>query len=161
MHYTQGFTFLLNMGLFLLCRLFNWIFWILVEYKRARSELKKKSIETVRLQKKLRKGNSHNGGMGGSFTGTLPRNHGSGNSLGSSGSDSISLHGVNRDLNRILEVALRDNADKRQAFEDSEKHAIKTALIEERSRFALFVSYLKPVVVRKSSIISLQWLQVY
>ncbi|XP_021943180.1 uncharacterized protein LOC110841623 isoform X5 [Folsomia candida] len=106
------------------------------EYKRARTELKKRSIETIRLQKKLRKGSSHNGG---SFTGTLPR------SGGSNGSDTGSLHGGNQ-LNRILEVALRDNADKRQAFEDAEKVAIRNALLEERSRFALFVSYLKPVV---------------
>jgi len=103
----------------------------------------------LRLQKKLRKGALHNGGLTGSFTGTLPRNHhGSGSSLGSSNaSDSISLHGGNRDLNRILEVALRDTAEKRQAFEDSEKQAIRAALTEERSRFCLFVSYLKPVVV--------------
>jgi hypothetical protein len=122
---------------------------LISEYKRARSELKKRSIETVRLQKKLRKGSVHNNGMGGSFTGTLPRNHGSGTSLGSNGSDSISLHGHggSRDLSRILEVALRDSADKRQAFEDTEKQAIRNALLEERSRFALFVSYLKPVVV--------------
>lgn len=95
---------------------------LISEYKRARTELKKRSIETIRLQKKLRKGSSHNGG---SFTGTLPR------SGGSNGSDTGSLHGGNQ-LNRILEVALRDNADKRQAFEDAEKVVSK---IVERNIF--------------------------
>jgi len=53
----------------------------------------------------------------------------------------------NRDLNKVLEVALRDTADKRQQFEETEKQAIRAALIEERSRFCTFVSFLKPVVV--------------
>lgn len=72
---------------------------------------------------------------------------GTGNMTTSGGGDAFGLHG-NRELNKVLEVALRETTEKKQAFEDAEKHAIRTALIEERSRFCLFVSYLKPVVVR-------------
>jgi hypothetical protein len=47
----------------------------------------------------------------------------------------------------MLEVALRETTEKRQAFEETEKQAIRTALCEERSRFCIFVSFLKPIIV--------------
>lgn len=51
------------------------------------------------------------------------------------------------EIQRNLDTALQDVSDKFLILEETEKHALRTALIEERSRFCLFVSYLKPVVV--------------
>lgn len=83
---------------------------IFVDYKRARAELKKRSTDTLRLQKKMRKG------TGG-------------------------------DLQKRFECGLQDVTERRQLLEETEKHAVKAALIEERGRFCTFVSFLKPVVV--------------
>lgn len=82
-----------------------------VEYKRTRHEIKKKSSDTMRLQKKVKK---------------------------------ASIRG---DLQRTLDCALQDVNDKFLLLEETEKQAVRTALIEERSRFCLFVTCLKPVVV--------------
>ncbi|XP_068894467.1 protein MTSS 1 isoform X5 [Tenebrio molitor] len=79
------------------------------DFKRARTELKKRSTDTLRLQKKMRKG------AGG-------------------------------DLQKRLECGLQDVTERRQLLEETEKHAVKGALIEERSRFCTFVGLLKPVV---------------
>ncbi|XP_063908302.1 protein MTSS 2 isoform X2 [Zophobas morio] len=79
------------------------------DYKRARSELKKRSTDTLRLQKKMRKG------AGG-------------------------------DLQKRLECGLQDVTERRQLLEETEKHAVRAALIEERGRFCTFVGLLKPVV---------------
>ncbi|KAL3288715.1 hypothetical protein HHI36_003150 [Cryptolaemus montrouzieri] len=79
------------------------------DYKRARNELKKRSTDTLRLQKKMRKG------AGG-------------------------------DLQKRLECGLQDVTERRQILEETEKHAVRAALLEERSRFCIFVGFLKPVV---------------
>ncbi|RZC34520.1 A-agglutinin anchorage subunit [Asbolus verrucosus] len=79
------------------------------DYKRARAELKKRSTDTLRLQKKVRKG------AGG-------------------------------DLQKRLECGLQDVTERRQLLEETEKHAVRAALIEERGRFCTFVGLLKPVV---------------
>lgn len=81
------------------------------DFKRARAELKKRSTDTLRLQKKMRKG------AGG-------------------------------DLQKRFECGLQDVTERRQLLEETEKHAARAALTEERSRFCTFVSFLKPVVVR-------------
>ena len=47
-----------------------------------------------------------------------------------------------------LDNALQDVNDKFLILEETEKNAVRTALIEERGRFCLFISFLKPVVVR-------------
>jgi hypothetical protein len=89
------------------------VFFLIVrcpDFKRARTELKKRSTDTLRLQKKMRKG------AGG-------------------------------DLQKRLECGLQDVTERRQLLEETEKHAVKGALIEERSRFCTFVGLLKPVVV--------------
>lgn len=80
------------------------------DYKRARAELKKRSTDTLRLQKKMRKG-----GCGG-------------------------------DVQKRLECGLQDVNERRQLLEETEKHAVRAALVEERSRFCTFVGLLKPVV---------------
>ncbi|KRT81434.1 hypothetical protein AMK59_5999 [Oryctes borbonicus] len=79
------------------------------EYKKARSELKKRSTDTLRLQKKMRKG------AGG-------------------------------DLQKRLEYGLQDVNEKRHFLEETEKQAVRAALLEERNRFCSFVGFLKPVM---------------
>ncbi|XP_076259378.1 missing-in-metastasis isoform X5 [Rhynchophorus ferrugineus] len=79
------------------------------DYKRARAELKKRSTDTLRLQKKMRKGAGH-------------------------------------DVQKRFECGLQDVTERRQLLEETEKHAVRAALIEERGRFCAFVGLLKPVV---------------
>lgn len=81
-----------------------------LDFKRARAELKKRSTDTLRLQKKVRKGGSG-------------------------------------ELQKRLEYGLQDVNERRQLLEETEKQAVRSALLEERSRFCLFVGFLKPVVV--------------
>lgn len=87
---------------------FMYLFYL--DYKRARSELKKRSTDTLRLQKKLKKG-------------------------------------VGGDVQKRFECGLQDVTERRQLLEETEKHAARAALIEERTRFCSFVGLLKPVVV--------------
>lgn len=78
-----------------------------LEYKKARAELKKRSTDTLRLQKKARKGAKMN----------------------------------------ELHKALQDVSDRKAVLEETEKRAVREALIEERSRYCIFVTILKPVLV--------------
>lgn len=55
--------------------------------------------------------------------------------------------GPGPDLQTRLDSALHDVNDKYMTLEETEKNAVRNALIEERSRFCAFVSCLKPVVV--------------
>jgi hypothetical protein len=52
------------------------------------------------------------------------------------------------DLQQRLDHSMQDVNDKFHALEETEKNAVRTALIEERSRFCHFITCLKPVVVR-------------
>ncbi|XP_030074874.1 protein MTSS 1 isoform X6 [Microcaecilia unicolor] len=78
------------------------------EYKKARQEIKKKSSDTLKLQKKAKKGRG--------------------------------------DIQPQLDNALQDVNDKYLLLEETEKQAVRKALIEERSRFCTFVSMLRPVI---------------
>ncbi|NXA41605.1 MTSSL protein, partial [Eudromia elegans] len=78
------------------------------EYKRARHEIKKKSSDTLKLQKKARKGKG--------------------------------------DLQPQLDHALQDVNDMYLLLEETEKQAVRRALIEERGRFCTFITFLQPVV---------------
>ncbi|NWR60107.1 MTSSL protein, partial [Bucorvus abyssinicus] len=78
------------------------------EYKRARHEIKKKSSDTLKLQKKARKGEG--------------------------------------DLQPQLDNALQDVNDMYLLLEETEKQAVRKALIEERGRFCTFITFLQPVV---------------
>ncbi|XP_041446188.1 protein MTSS 2 isoform X2 [Xenopus laevis] len=80
------------------------------EYKRARHEIKKKSSDTLKLQKKARK------------------------VLGKG------------DLQPQLDHALQDVNDMYLLLEETEKQAVRRALIEERGRFCSFIALLQPVV---------------
>uniref|UniRef100_H0XJY5 MTSS I-BAR domain containing 2 n=1 Tax=Otolemur garnettii TaxID=30611 RepID=H0XJY5_OTOGA len=81
------------------------------EYKRARHEIKKKSSDTLKLQKKARKAPPGKG-----------------------------------DLQPQLDSALQDVNDMYLLLEETEKQAVRRALIEERGRFCTFITFLQPVV---------------
>ena len=80
---------------------------LLTEYKKTRAELKKRSTDTLRLQKKARKSGKMDD----------------------------------------FQKALLDMSEKKNFLEETERRAVREALIEERRRYCLFVTYLKPVVV--------------
>uniref|UniRef100_A0A8C4F7V2 IMD domain-containing protein n=1 Tax=Dicentrarchus labrax TaxID=13489 RepID=A0A8C4F7V2_DICLA len=84
------------------------------EYKRARQEIKKKSSDTLKLQKKAKKG---------------------------------------RDIQPQLDSAMQDVSDKYILLEETEKQALRKALIEDRQRFCCFVAMLRPVVDEEISML--------
>lgn len=51
------------------------------------------------------------------------------------------------DLQPQLDSAMQDVSDRYLLLEETEKQAVRKALVEERSRFCCFVSMLRPVVV--------------
>ncbi|XP_028823232.1 protein MTSS 2-like isoform X4 [Denticeps clupeoides] len=81
------------------------------EYKRSCQEIKKKSSDTLRLQKKARKEISGRGGL-------QPR----------------------------LSSAMQDVSDMFLLMQETEKQAVRRALVEERGRYCTFISLLQPVV---------------
>ncbi|XP_039973241.1 protein MTSS 1-like isoform X2 [Xiphias gladius] len=85
------------------------------EYKRARQEIKKKSSDTLKLQKKAKKGRG--------------------------------------DIQPQLDSAMQDVSDKYILLEETEKQALRKALIEERQRFCCFVAMLRPVVDEEISML--------
>nr|XP_055065515.1 protein MTSS 1-like isoform X9 [Misgurnus anguillicaudatus] len=89
------------------------------EYKRARQEIKKKSSDTLKLQKKAKKADALGRG----------------------------------DIQPQLDSAMQDVSDKYLLLEETEKQAVRKALIEERGRFCVFVSMLKPVVDEEMSML--------
>ncbi|XP_043972916.1 protein MTSS 1-like isoform X6 [Gambusia affinis] len=86
------------------------------EYKRARQEIKKKSSDTLKLQKKAKKGRG--------------------------------------DFQPQLNSAMQDVSDKYILLEETEKQALRKALIEERQRFCCFVALLQPVVDEEMSMLA-------
>ncbi|XP_012231027.2 serine-rich adhesin for platelets isoform X1 [Linepithema humile] len=96
------------------------------EFKKARTELKKRSTDTLRLQKKkARKGQVHLHVQG------QPQSH-------SCSSDV--------ELNRMLESSAAVVQEKRLSLEETERKAVRAALLEERGRFCLLARFLKPVL---------------
>uniref|UniRef100_A0AAQ4QZX7 MTSS I-BAR domain containing 1 n=1 Tax=Gasterosteus aculeatus aculeatus TaxID=481459 RepID=A0AAQ4QZX7_GASAC len=85
------------------------------EYKKARQEIKKRSSDTLKLQKKAKKGRG--------------------------------------DLQPQLDSAMQEVSDKFLLLEETEKQAVRKALVEERSRFCCFASMLKPVVEEEMSML--------
>ncbi|XP_026143092.1 MTSS1-like protein isoform X5 [Carassius auratus] len=79
------------------------------EYKRSRQEIKKKSSDTIKLQKKARKGRG----------GLQPQ----------------------------LDSAMQDVSDMYLLMEETEKQAVRRALLEERGRYCTFISFLQPIVI--------------
>ncbi|XP_068432113.1 protein MTSS 2 isoform X2 [Clinocottus analis] len=78
------------------------------EYKRSRHEIKKKSSDTMKLQKKARKGRV--------------------------------------DLQPQVDSAMQDVTDLCLLMEETEKQAVRRALVEERGRFCTVIGFLQPVV---------------
>ncbi|XP_037640207.1 protein MTSS 1-like isoform X7 [Sebastes umbrosus] len=89
------------------------------EYKRARQEIKRKSSDTLKLQKKAKK--ADNLGRG--------------------------------DIQPQLDSAMQDVSDKYILLEETEKQALRKALIEDRQRFCCFVAMLRPVVDEEISML--------
>nr|XP_015828817.2 protein MTSS 1 isoform X1 [Nothobranchius furzeri] len=89
------------------------------EYKKARQEIKKRSSDTLKLQKKAKKADVFGRG----------------------------------DLQPQLDSAMQDISDKYLLLEETEKQAVRKALVEERSRFCCFVSMLRPVVDEEMSML--------
>ncbi|XP_076750652.1 uncharacterized protein LOC143423303 isoform X5 [Xylocopa sonorina] len=93
------------------------------EYKKAKAELRKRSTDTLRLQKKkARKGQ-----------------HLQGQSQGHGASGDI-------ELNRMLESSAAVVQEKRLSLEETERRAVRAALLEERGRYCLLARFLKPVL---------------
>jgi len=86
------------------------------------------------MQKKFRKPN-YPAGM---FSGTLTRSH---------GKSEYAHPSITRDTNLVLEAATRETGEKKMIMDNAEKQAVKTVMIEDRSRFCSFAAILKPLVV--------------
>ncbi|XP_056137259.1 MTSS I-BAR domain containing 2a isoform X1 [Lampris incognitus] len=78
------------------------------EYKRSRQEIKRKSSDTMKLQKKARKGRGN--------------------------------------LRPQLDSAMQDVSDLYLLMEETERQAVRRALLEERGRYCTFINLLQPVV---------------
>lgn len=97
--------------------------------------MKKKSSDTLRLQKKkARKGLQTQ-----QIYGTLPHGVSQGNASNLASSDV--------ELGRLLESSAAVVQEKRQTLEETERKAVRAALLEERGRFCQFARFLKPVLV--------------
>uniref|UniRef100_A0A1A7YAQ5 Metastasis suppressor 1-like n=1 Tax=Iconisemion striatum TaxID=60296 RepID=A0A1A7YAQ5_9TELE len=82
------------------------------EYKKARQEIKKRSSDTLKLQKKAKKADVFGRG----------------------------------DLQPQLDSAMQDVSDLYLLMEETEKQAVRRALLEERGRYCTFINLLQPVV---------------
>lgn len=102
------------------------------EYKKAKSELKKRSTDTLRLQKKkARKG--------------IVPNHGH-NQLSSAIQSQSGNRIDNVELTKLLETSAASVYEKRLILEETERKAVRAALLEERGRYCQFAKFLKPVL---------------
>ncbi|XP_046597748.1 uncharacterized protein PB18E9.04c isoform X1 [Neodiprion lecontei] len=90
------------------------------EYKKAKTELKKRSTDTLRLQKKKAR-KIHGQGQGQCTGGDL-------------------------ELCKLLESSAAVVREKRISLEETERKAVRAALVEERGRFCLLARFLKPVL---------------
>lgn len=107
------------------------------EYKKAKSELKKRSTDTLRLQKKkARKGIVQSHGHS-----QITALQAQGNRLDDS------------ELNRLLESSEASVQEKRFSLEETERKAVRAALLEERGRFCQFAKFLRPVLDEEISML--------
>lgn len=58
------------------------------------------------------------------------------------------------DLQRRVDWSLQDVTERRQILEETAKRAVRAALVEERSRFCIFVGFLRPVVEEEVAMLS-------
>ncbi|KAM5281730.1 protein MTSS 1 isoform 4-T4 [Ctenodactylus gundi] len=101
------------------------------EYKKARQEIKKKSSDTLKLQKKAKKEDGVSASLVWGFV----------------------LFAGRGDIQPQLDSALQDVNDKYLLLEETEKQAVRKALIEERGRFCTFISMLRPVIEEEISML--------
>jgi hypothetical protein len=80
------------------------------EYKRCRAELKKRSSDTLRLQKKAKKGQ------------------------------------IGDNLQTLMDSSMQTVNQQRAELEEVERKSLRSAMIEDRTRFCTFVCMLTPVV---------------
>nr|XP_020144603.1 metastasis suppressor protein 1 isoform X5 [Microcebus murinus] len=105
------------------------------EYKKARQEIKKKSSDTLKLQKKAKKVSIVYPAL--SHRAPPPP-----------------VDALGRgDIQPQLDSALQDVNDKYLLLEETEKQAVRKALIEERGRFCTFISMLRPVIEEEISML--------
>lgn len=91
------------------------------EYKRCRAELKKRSQDTLRLQKKARKSSSQ----------------------AMMGANTLN---VDKSIKSMMESSMMDVTQRRTDLEDVERKSLRAAMLEERMRYCAFVNLLQPVV---------------
>ncbi|CAK9803717.1 Protein MTSS 1 [Anthophora plagiata] len=94
------------------------------EYKKAKAELRKRSTDTLRLQKKKARKGQHLQGH-------------------------VQVHGGSLgdiELTRMLESSAAVVQEKRLSLEETERRAVRAALLEERGRYCLLARFLKPVL---------------
>ncbi|XP_075817052.1 protein MTSS 1 isoform X2 [Microtus pennsylvanicus] len=119
------------------------------EYKKARQEIKKKSSDTLKLQKKAKKVDTQ----------ASSRYSEEKNALAVFPEGVLADTGLCRvaqgrgDIQPQLDSALQDVNDKYLLLEETEKQAVRKALIEERGRFCTFISMLRPVIEEEISML--------
>nr|XP_032816719.1 protein MTSS 2 isoform X11 [Petromyzon marinus] len=99
------------------------------EYKKARQEIKKKSTDTIRLQKKAKKE-------------TCCREEPRGINK------RVEIIG-NREVQPALDSALQEVTDTYLLLQEEEKQAVRRALLEERSRYCTFTYMLRDVLTHE------------
>ncbi|KAG8515505.1 Protein MTSS 1 [Galemys pyrenaicus] len=127
------------------------------EYKKARQEIKKKSSDTLKLQKKAKKETNILceswkivvsapawTGVGVVF---VPKQ------VLQQAPPGLCLSAGRGDIQPQLDSALQDVNDKYLLLEETEKQAVRKALIEERGRFCAFISMLRPVIEEEISML--------
>ncbi|XP_034619483.1 protein MTSS 1 isoform X7 [Trachemys scripta elegans] len=121
------------------------------EYKKARQEIKKKSSDTLKLQKKAKKAEA----LGcESCASSQPSGSLSPSIAPGWFTELESTSSTGRgDIQPQLDSALQDVNDKYLLLEETEKQAVRKALIEERSRFCTFISMLRPVIEEEISML--------
>ncbi|CAB1320938.1 unnamed protein product [Coregonus sp. 'balchen'] len=134
------------------------------EYKKARQEIKKKSSDTLKLQKKAKKADV----FGKSLPPLAPFVSRFSVDLLTSVDLShlcvvsspsphtltpVTLFTGRGDIQPQLDSAMQDISDKYLLLEETEKQAVRKALVEERSRFCTLVSMLRPVVEEEMSML--------
>ena len=62
--------------------------------------------------------------------------------------------GSDVELGRLLESSAAVVQEKRQTLEETERKAVRAALLEERGRFCQFARFLKPVLVSTFLLVS-------
>ncbi|XP_046461265.1 uncharacterized protein LOC124207718 isoform X4 [Daphnia pulex] len=113
------------------------------EYKKVRADIKKRTAEAQRWQKKAKKIRS---GMAGSTNQQM--------NAGNTTVGDRQLNAANQELLRAADAAQIDLNSRLALLQETEKQALKSALVEERSRYCLFVACLKPVMSEEMSMMA-------